>query len=220
MKLASLSINDLADVHLSTSATPKQVDEGFLYSSLPGLALETNQAHGISNVAIFSPLLTAFAILDQLGCSYKPTSAAPYFPANASGVKKALHYFCGLAQGCDELEALFGLRNSFIHDGSTLSRGRQKDDGTWKGPFHVFRLDRDPNAAALVKLPHIPWDMSWAIPPPLFNGFTIVYSRVLSRAALDAVEKASRLLHANSLEVIVKDPLELFHKYLFLRNDA
>ena len=128
------------------------------------------------------------------------------------------YYFCGLGQESDEIKALYGLRNSFIHDVSNVYRGHRRNNGSCSGPFHVFRLDKRRDASSLVEFPSSSWDgdiTNFRLPE-----FTIVFTRQLSWAACKAIDKAKEMLEANDLEILISSPSELFHRYLFLRADG
>lgn len=210
--LVDLSIEELAYLHLDDVDLPRVVADGSIRSSIAGLVAEIRKTQSIDAARIFSPLYGAFALLDQIGSTYQNKTRAPYKDASASGIKKALYHFCGFPENSEEVKAIYGLRNSLMHDGSVLFRGRLKD-GKWTGPFHHFRLGS--KASNIVEMPKQAWNGKLEDLDPSKHATLINQSR-LTEVAVNAVGQARRLLMSGDLGIDVGEGgIELYYKYLF-----
>ncbi|PZQ33261.1 MAG: hypothetical protein DI562_02000 [Stenotrophomonas acidaminiphila] len=213
--LEELTMAELAAAHLDINDLGYPLRQGYLRSCVGGLIAEITQARGNQRTRIFSPLFGSFALLDQLGSSYINLSMPAFSNDEASGVKKALYYFCDVADDSDEINALYGLRNSLVHDASLLSRGREKK-GKWLGPFHHFIFGADIPSA--VEFPPAPWDGNLET---LSNtNRTKVNQRVLSDMAINAVRRARQLLDEGNLGFCLEKEIEMYYRYLFHFNPS
>lgn len=209
--LQQLTLTELASIHLSTHTDSVCLADGYIHSGLSSLITEIRQTRAVNNTRIFSPLYGSFALLDQIGSCYRNKQIPPCPNPMASGIKKALYYFCGMTYDSDEMKALYGLRNSLMHDGSLLDRGRFKNGG-WEGPFHHFILGLD--SQNIVELPSVPWDGN------LQNLNSAKRTKInqakFTKLAIDAVSNAQELLRNGNLEFsLTEGEIELYYRYLF-----
>lgn len=213
--LQQLTIEELAHIHLDIHGLPTMLASGWIVSNMGGLVTEILQSRGQLNTRIFSPLYGSFALLDQIGSCYTNLSMPSCPNANASGIKKALYYFGGMPYDGDEMKALYGLRNSLMHDGSILYRGRY-EGGAWKGPFHHFILGSQ--SVKIVELPATPWDGN--LQNLTFAHRTRINQRAFTDLAIEAVRNARALLAAGKLGfTLVEGEIELYYRYLFHNHD-
>ncbi|RQP21825.1 hypothetical protein [Piscinibacter terrae] len=213
--LQQLTVEELAHIHLDIHGLPTTLASGWIVSGMGGLVTEILQSRGQVNTRIFSPLYGSFALLDQIGSCYTNLSMPPCPNANASGIKKALYYFGGMSYDSDEMKALYGLRNSLMHDGSILYRGRY-EGGTWKGPFHHFILGSQ--SVKIVELPATPWDGN--LQNLTFSHRTRINQRAFTDLAIETVRNARALLSAGKLGfTLVDGEIELYYRYLFHSHD-
>lgn len=111
----------------------------------------------------------------------------------------------------DEMKALYGLRNSLMHDGSILYRGRY-ESGRWKGPYHHFILGSDNQN--IVELPPTPWDGD--LEKLTSAHRTKINQRAFTDLAINAVSVARQLLENGNLGFsLVEGKIELYYRYLF-----
>lgn len=209
--LEQLSLEELASIHLDIYDTPISLAVGYVRSCIGGLVTEIQQSRARASTRIFSPLYGGFALLDQIGSCYTNTSIPACPNADASGIKKALYYFCNMPYDSDEMKALYGLRNSLMHDGSLISRGRYVSD-QWKGPYHHFILGSD--SQNIVDLPPAPWDGDLESLTSAHR--TRINQRALTDLAINAVKVARQLLDDGNLGFSLKEgEIELYYRYLF-----
>lgn len=210
--LQQLSLNELASIHLDLHGHRQEIADGWIQSSMGILATDLTQSKGRIHTAFYSPLYGSFALLDQIGEIYANTSIAPCPNPAASGIKKALYYFGGMQFDCDEMKALYALRNALVHNGSILTRGLfDNKKNTWKGPFYRFRWNKR-------------LEKPISLPKELWNGDfqnldsdcdTEINVDLICKLALNCVTHAKELLTANRLEISVKDgEIELYHRFL------
>lgn len=210
--LQQLTLSDLAAVHLDINGGRVALADGHIMSNIGGLITEITQSRGLQNLRIFSPLFGSFALLDQIGSCYINKTISPYPDTNASGIKKALYYFCGMTPNSVDMKALYGLRNSLMHDGSILSRGQPQANGTWSGPFYHFILGSKSNP--IVEHPSVAWDGNLHNLRPAHR--TKINQRALTDLAIGAVQSAKQLLEHGDLDFSLKGgEVELYYRYLF-----
>ncbi|WP_046667366.1 hypothetical protein [Neorhizobium galegae] len=117
-----------------------------------GTMRHTNQ---FNHSKIFAPLLSSFAIWDQLGSCYADSRRPSY--GESQSFKKGLFHF-GLQRSsagggrptAAEIDHLYMLRNGVVHDAAFTSHSR--DETKW----YIFRYDE--SIPSVVKLPTTPWD--------------------------------------------------------------
>lgn len=214
--LQQLTLRELASIHLDIHGFPVTLADGYIQSGIGGLVTEITQSRGRESTRIFSPLYGSFALLDQIGSCYINKTIPPCSNANASGIKKALYFFCGMSYDSDEMKALYGLRNSLMHDGSILYRGRY-EAGTWKGPFHHFILGS--KSSTIVEFPPVAWDGNLQNLTSAHR--TKINQRALTDLAINAVQNARLLLEDGNLGFsLTEGEIELYYRYLFHRPPA
>lgn len=207
--LEQLTLLELAEIHLDIYGLPKQLADGWVESGMGKLVTEIRQSQPRVYTGFFSPLYGAFALMDQIGEIYVDKSL-PAPNSAASGIKKALYYFGGMTFDSDEMKALYGLRNSLMHNGSLLYRGRFQN-GAWTGPFHRYRWNKA--QAETVVLPSQPWDGSLATLK--FEKMTTINVGAICDLAVKIVGKARDALAAGNLEVRLQEgEPELYYRYL------
>lgn len=211
-KLNELTLEELAEIHLDLYGNPITLADGYMLSGMGLLVTEIQQSLPRTYTGFFSPLYGAFALLDQIGDIYinKKLSICPN--THASGIKKALYYFCGMTYDSDEMKALYGLRNALMHDGSLIYRGRyDENQAKWKGPFHRYRWNKDLSIA--IKLPATAWDGDLA---KANHATTEINVREICQLALTGVKEAVNLLKSGDLDIHVREgEIELYYRYLF-----
>lgn len=207
-RLVELSDDDVAYCHLSYRDVEVCADH-LVRSNLHYLEIEMTQSRGLRVTASYSPLLLAFAILDQIGSCYRDLSRAPH-PSGGSAIARALYYFCDRPALSDEVKALYALRNGLVHDGSLTC---QTNAGQW----HFFRYDFQQTAA--VRLPTQAWDGT----ATGLSGQRV--TRVNPRVLTDEVSRGISALRncyfldRNNLD-IQQPSTDILHKYLFWERRA
>lgn len=214
-KLRQLSLSELASVHLDLHGHFHQLADGVILSGMGILVTEIEQSLPRVYTGFFSPLYGAFALLDQIGEIYVNKLIPRCGNDAASGIKKALYYFGGMPFDDPEVKALYGLRNSLMHNGSLLYRGRYNDKkGVWEGPFHRFRWNKDLNCP--IKLPVTSWD--GALQNLSFQTTTEINVHEICMLALQSVRSAKDLLAHGNLGIELKEgESELFYRYLHFK---
>lgn len=131
------------------NATPEFV---FMSTLTHGL-MEMNSARGSRNTEIMTPLIAAFAILDQLGECYCFKSRKHDEPGKRPAIKRALHHYPPFwgDLSVDEAQALYMLRNGLVHD-AAFSAQEQNGLKRWM----IFRHDLELRQA--VRLPQRDWN--------------------------------------------------------------
>lgn len=210
--LQELTLQELASVHLHPYYHPISIADGLIWSSLGPLVTEIQQSRSMIVTGFFSPLYGAFALLDQIGSVYSNTARQDLINEKASGIKKALYYFGGMAFDSDEMKALCSLRNSLVHDGSLLCRGKyDQRQSRWKGPFYRFSHCKELKSP--VKPSLAAWDgnlnnISSAVT-------TEINTREISELSIKAVYSARKCLEDGTLSIDLKEgEIELFYRYL------
>lgn len=148
--LRDLDEGHIVGLHLEEHSPIKTKDYA-AYSTLYSLKKNMKCYRSGDRNGPFISIFCAFAILDQLGQTYKPRNVQNE-PNVKNGIKLALHYFCELECTSPEVEALVALRNSIFHNGSLVSscgKGNKKK-------HYIFRFD--PKQKELIKLPSLMWN--------------------------------------------------------------
>jgi hypothetical protein len=139
-QIAAWALGEKETVETHVLGTPP-VDArapGYIYHSVLNHALrEMNSASARRNSRFIVPLLTAFAILDQIGECYGLHSRIANQPTGS--IKRALHHFAPASERVDpsEAHALYVFRNGLMHDASFSSYDRSKSR------WWVFRILND-----------------------------------------------------------------------------
>jgi hypothetical protein len=215
--LEQLTLDELATIHLDTHGNPRTLADGYIESGMGHLVSEIQQSLPRTYTGFFSPLYGAFALLDQIGEIYVNKALPNYGNNAASGIKKALYYFGGMQINSAEVQAIYGLRNALMHNGSLLYRGRlDVASGQWEGPFHHFRWNKTLTSA--IQLPSTPWNGD-------LNSFhnsirTEINVAKICELAISSVERAKSAHKAGNLEInIVGGCQELYYRYLYFKRN-
>lgn len=203
--LVDLTKNELAFIHLNASTSGFHIHEGVIKSGLPILIQEINHVKCNIYSKNLVPIISSFAILDQLGYCYKRNDMPEYSNSNASGVKKALYYFCGFPDESDDVKALNAFRNGLMHNGSLLSRGRGKNASHYSFVY-------DESLTEVIEQAHVVWDGDFShLKRP--SMLTKVNPIKIIELAQNAVHKAGELLEAGNLEVVIPE-IEMYYTFL------
>lgn len=201
--LHDLDVSELAYAHLDRWHGKVTLKNCSISSSLYDL-LETAQSSFNNNrTRIYTPLLSCFAILDQIGGAYGTKLKTTNY---GSGVKVALDLFSNYSKL--EIEKLYALRNGLYHDGSLMSIS---NNGKVKV---VFRLS--PNATNTITHPAVEWDGIYH--DSLDQYITKINAKKFKEDVEEIVKKCSLQLLDGDLKMKINDPREFFYKFLFPIN--
>lgn len=206
--LANLSLDDVVYCHLSTRS-PELTKDYKVYTTLELVELEMRQSRARQNTANYAPLLTGFALLDQIGGCYED-NAKPLHPSGGSAIERALYYFMGYSPRGPEVQAIYALRNGMVHEGSLTCKTKSQ-------AHYIFRYDSSLTSA--IKLAPTPWNGQAATLGT--RTTTLVNPRVLTddiSIAIDALRDC--YFHRRADLKILKTREEIIHNYLIwqLRN--
>jgi hypothetical protein len=215
--LQELTLQELASIHLDTYGNPQTLADGHIQSGMGYLITEIQQSLPRVYTGFFSPLYGAFALLDQIGEIYTNSEKEVCSNSYASGIKKALYYFADMELDSGEMLALYGLRNSLMHDGSLLFRGRfNEQQSRWTGPFHKYQWNKELGVA--VALPDIPWDGN--LNSIGVENTTMINVREICNLAIQSVQAARDVMNRGHLGISLHDgEIELYYRYLFHQTD-
>lgn len=172
-------------------------------SSLEELEEEMTQCLSFERTRRYAPLLVAFAILDQLGSTYEDQRQLQ--PAAGNSIRRALHYFCGIAETDPVSEALYALRNALAHDGALTNCSS-------KGVWRIFRYNRD--ITVPIVLPKTPWDgQAQTLGPDTTHTVGVRGVVSLARNAIRFVREMEEERPADLGVRTTKDAI--IHKFLF-----
>lgn len=204
LRLSQLEKDDIVYCHLSFRSH-EMTKDFVVVSSLEAAATEMTQARGTDLTANYAPLLTGFAILDQIGSCYENATMAPH-PTGGAAIERALYYFGGMAARSPEVEHLYALRNGLVHDASLTSHDRPKRK------WYMFRFNR--NMPDVIRLPAQDWDGNAGSLGP--DTTTWINPRRLTEIISNAISDLRDLRELNSGALTVLKPKEeILHKYLF-----
>lgn len=174
-------------------------------TGLEYIEIEMRQARGRDLTSRYVPMMAAFAILDQIGTTYR-NPALPAAPAKTPAIKKALYYFGGYKLTDPDVEYLYALRNALVHDAALTGHNLKKT--VW----YIFRFNLEMDD--IIRLPASGWDgdpltlktdcLTW-INPRLFTDSVSALLRQLRQA-----------FEADPSSVAIEVPgHEILQKYLF-----
>ncbi|WP_267530595.1 hypothetical protein [Acinetobacter oleivorans] len=199
--LPELTISELVYIYLNTLHGFETLSNGKVYSSLYDLLDNTRSSFSRQKTRIYTPLLSCFAIIDQLGSIFdNPAKSTNY----QNGILSFLTQFSSLND--DEIKALNSLRNGLYHDGSLTSIGRFSNR-----PNVVFRLN--PDMEEIIKVPQVNWDGIYY--DELKSYLSFINTRNLFLYIEEIIESIKRLLLEGKLQLKITDPREFYYKYLF-----
>ncbi|HEX8573664.1 MAG TPA: hypothetical protein VF759_13040 [Allosphingosinicella sp.] len=187
----TLSAAETVEVHILGQLSSG--GHSFFYSSSLEHALrEMNSAGARHNSQFIVPLITAFAILDQVGECYALRSRLDGEPENA--IKRSFHHFAPKSEPIDPMEAhaLYVLRNGLVHDASLTSFDRRgRNWWVFRMSNHIDRLSIPPRRVWNGKAEDISLEtITWVSPERLIDFVNLVRSRLVL-----AVRRADTDLH-------------------------
>ena len=186
-----LSILELAYAHLG-GASSYRLKEGLLKSILPITLQENNHARHMEYSKNFVPVVAAFAVIEQIGFTYKRNDKIEYSNPNSSSINKALYYFADYEEGNEDVKALYALRNSFLHNASLMAKALHASK-----PSYYFQFDRVIDV--LVRYPEKPWDGNITTFKPEYT--TLINPDKVIDLAGAVVDSTLKCLESNVLEV-------------------
>lgn len=198
--LADLDISELAYIHLDRLHGKMVLSNCIVYSSLYDL-LETAQSSFYKDrTRIYTPLLSCFAILDQIGGVYGSRSKCTAYKA---GIKAALDLFGGCSKV--DIEKLYALRNGLYHDGSLLSISKNGNTNV------IFRLSQTSTNTIT------PASSEWTgVYEDVLDPFvTKINTKKFQEDVEAIVRKCSSELLNGTLKIKINDTREFFYKFLF-----
>ncbi|MDJ0695575.1 hypothetical protein [Mastigocoleus sp. MO_188.B34] len=208
--LTQLSIEELAYAHLG-GADSYQLKDGYLDSILPIICQEIRHSRNMNYSKNFVPVVSSFAVIEQIGFSYSRNDKLEYSNPCASPIKKAMYYFADYEEDDRDIEALYSLRNSFLHNASLMAKAKHTNQTSF-----YFQFDRSLNK--LAEYPNFNWDGNIQNFEPE-TMTTLINPNYIIKMAFDIVEKALSCLEDNTLDVCIKDgKQELYYRFLKYRN--
>ncbi|NDY91786.1 hypothetical protein [Ideonella livida] len=203
--LKDLDVSELAFIHLNINLGNQRLSDTTIYSSLYDL-MQTSQA-SFNNVRTkaYTPLLSCFAMLDQLGGAYRSTIKPTKY---TTGIKIALDTFGTYTK--DEIEKLYSLRNGLYHDGSLTNIDK-------RNKHHViFRLA--PESSTTFIHPKQEWNGVYC--DSLTEFITKINPKKFKFDLEKIISNCNEELKNGTLEISIKDPLEFFYKFLFSSQNS
>lgn len=201
-ELQHLSLDDVVYCHLSTRS-PELTKRHAVHTTLELVELEMRQSRGVQNTASYAPLLTGFALLDQIGGCYADTAKPPH-PNKGSAIEHALYYFMGYSPQGPEVQAIYALRNGMVHEGSLTCKTKSQ-------AHYIFRYDFSLNMA--IQLAATPWDGQAATLGP--STTTLINPRVLTDDISTAINSLRDCFFQRHTDLkILKTRDEILHGYL------
>lgn len=199
--IEDLTIEELAYVHLKNVPSRIALKNCYLSSSLHDLVETLSASFNNYRTNQYVPLMTSFAILDQLGALYTSKTKVSRF---TNGIKKSLNCFSNLPD--DEIEKIVSLRNGVLHDGSLTNISRFKN-----GSNVIFRLNKNHNL--MVAPPQKEWDGIYR--DSLEDYISQLNLSLLKNMILDIYQKHFIDLKSGNLNINITSPKEFYYKYLF-----
>ncbi|HHA1932536.1 hypothetical protein ACLEYI_21995 [Enterobacter ludwigii] len=199
--IENLNIYELAYVHLSTITSKTKLLKCFLSSSLYDLRETLIASFNNTRTNQYVPLMTSFAILDQLGELYTPPGKSS---KKQNGIKRCLEMNTSLTK--NDIESLVSLRNGLLHNGSLVCEAQNS-----KQTNVVYRLSKtEPN---LIKHSTIIWDGVYR--DEMKDYISIVNLLKMKELVLQIHEDNFNHLINNKLIININDPKEFYFRFLF-----
>lgn len=199
-KLPDLDIDELSFIHLDTFPKIRNLQDVGVSSCLHSL-VETLSASFINvRTNQYVPLMTSFAILDQIGKLYSVSNNPP---SAQNGIKRALYSFSNFP--ADLIDDLVTLRHGLFHDGSLTSRNSNM------GTNVIFRMVRD--SGKVVTPPKHTWDGEYR--DQLQDHVTNIDLKEFQKLTINILENCMKKWNSNELICGITDPKEFYYKFLF-----
>lgn len=201
-ELEDLSHEDIVYCHLSTRS-PEFTKRHAIHTTLELVELEMRQSRGVKNTASYAPLLTGFALLDQIGGCYADLAKPPH-PNQGSAIEHALYYFMGYNAQGPEVRAIYALRNGMVHEGSLTCKTKSQ-------AHYIFRYDSSLKSA--IQLAATPWDGQATTLGP--DTITLINPRILTDDISAAINSLRDCFFERRSDLkILKSREEILHGYL------
>lgn len=202
--ISELNTKELIDVFLIERTEPLQFKNHEVKTTL-SITLESIEKNiGKLSTRNVLPIIGIFSVFDMLGSSFDRTDKTT--TANAP-IKRALNLYSSLKEYPQDIDALYGLRNSLVHNSSLVSlsiRPNQKN--------YIFRYDS--NQSTLIK--HSPSD--WNGDFEELDGNQDKYTTIINIFKLhtlmkDCIDKVRQLNLENKIALRYGSNRELYYHY-------
>ncbi|MGP9672628.1 hypothetical protein ACT3S9_15785 [Pseudoalteromonas sp. AOP31-A2-14] len=200
-QLNELGVEELAYIHLNLLHIRTPLKDFYVSSSLRELEQTLTASFGNKRTKQYVPLMTSFAILDQLGSLYSIADANCNFQ---NGIKKALATLTHIRDR-DDIESLVTLRNGLLHDGSLISHNVYRDIDV------IYRMTV--GSGKVITPPKKVWDGIYR--DSLSEYVTLIDLKELQAVVLKAIKLCAEHLENSTLIINCTDEKEFFYKYLF-----
>lgn len=202
--LDELTVSELAYVHLYTVTDSIKLKNCNLSSSLKDLRETLSASFNNNRTNQYVPLMTSFAMLDQMGTLYTPKVKSS---KKKNGIKRCLELNTNLQK--KDIESLVSLRNGLLHNGSLLCEAQYSNQINV-----IYRLTKENNT--LITHPKKAWDGTYH--DNLNDYRSIVNLLKLRDLVFKIHDDIFGLLINNNLKIETTNPRELFFKYLFAQK--
>lgn len=199
--IEELNIDELAYIHLSTTTSTTTLLNCSLSSSLYDLRETLIASFNNNRTNQYVPLMTSFAILDQLGELYTPQGKSSN---KQNGIKRCLELNTSLTK--DDINSLVSLRNGLLHNGSLICEAQNSAQTNV-----IYRLSK--TEPSLIKHPAIIWDGVYR--DHMRDYISIVNLKKLKDLVFQIQNDIFNHLKNNKLAISISDPKEFYFKYLF-----
>ncbi len=198
--LPELSVDELVFIHLRYQDSYRRLQDVEVASCLTGLIDTLSASFNNVRTKQYVPLMTAFAILDQIGTLYSDATN----PNQAqNGIKRALLSFTQFPPAY--IDDLVTLRHGLFHDGSLLSRN------TNTGTDVLFRMVK--NSGKVLTPPKITWDGIYR--DQMEDYVTRIDLKELQDLIHQVLATCKTKWKAGQLRCSISDPKEFYYKFLF-----
>ncbi|CCQ41562.1 hypothetical protein OU748_001101 [Yersinia enterocolitica] len=199
--LDELNVHELSYIHLNTLHGHASLKTTYVYSSL--YSLKENLFSSFNNIRTknYTPLFTAFSMLEQIGNMYTPSQKTSN---KTNGIKRALELFGNVTK--HDINSLVMLRNGLYHNGSLVSKKEYNNQTDV-----IYRLSS--SGGVLITPPKIQWDGIFR--DNLADYLSIVDTVTLKNEVINVCDNAFSLLEKNNLNISLQDAREFYFKYLF-----
>lgn len=200
-QLNELGVEELAYIHLNVLSQKTTLKDFAVSSSLRELEQTLAASFGNIRTKQYVPLMTSFAILDQLGSLYSIVGVNCDFQ---NGIKKALATLTEIRDR-DDIESLVTLRNGLLHDGSLVSHNNYRDIDV------IYKMVV--GSGKVITPPKKVWDGVYR--DSLTEYVTLIDLKELQTVVLKAIKLCADHLENSTLVINCTDEKEFFYKYLF-----
>lgn len=203
-KLVDLSDEQIVYCHLLAGHHIKLPDFK-VETSLEYIETEMRQSRGRDLTSRYVPMMAAFAILDQIGGTYRNPTLAPA-QANTPAIKKALYNFGGYSLTDPIVVSLYALRNALVHDAALTGHDLKKQN------WYIYRFNHDMDD--MIRLPALGWDGDPQTLTP--DRVTWINPRLFTESVSDLLRGLRDSFEADQASISIEVPgHEIVQKYLF-----